>query len=163
MRHKLRSEEVLRGIDRAPERAYFNALGLIDQELEQPLVAVVNSWNEISTPNAHLQQIAEGVKVGVRMAGGTPLEFDTVAVSDAVAMVHEGMRMSLPSREIIADSIEVMVEAHNLDAMVLVAAGDKPIPAMLMTAVRLNLPALLLPAGQTVPGMHAVGMSVIPI
>jgi len=155
MGHKLRSREIVQGIERAPERAYFKAMGLTDRELDQPLVAVVNSWNELSTPNAHLRQLANAVKVGIWMAGGTPLEFDTIGINDAVVMVHEGMRMSLPSREVIADSIELMVEAHNLDAMVLVAAGDKPIPGMLMAALRLNLPTIVLPGGQTLPGKHA--------
>jgi dihydroxy-acid dehydratase len=155
MRLKLRSEEILRGVDRAPERAYFKALGLTERELSQPLVAVVNSWNEISTPNAHLRRIAEAVKDGVRMAGGTPLEFNTIGVNDVVAMVHGGMRMSLPSREIVADSIEVMVEAHYFDAMVLVAGGDKPIPGMLMAIARLDLPSILFPGGQTIPGRWA--------
>ena len=155
MQQELRSQKVLKGIDRAPERAYFKAMGLTDRELNQPLVAVVNSWNEISTPNAHLRQLADAVKDGVRMAGGTPLEFDTIGVNDVVAMVHDGMRMSLPSREIVADSIEVMMEAHCLDAMVLVAAGDKPIPGMLMATARLDLPSILFPGGQTIPGRWA--------
>lgn len=155
MSRRLRSWEILRGVDRAPERAYFKALGLTDRELTQPVIAVVNSWNEISTPNAHLRQLAEAVKTGIWIAGGTPLEFDTIGISDAVAMVHEGMRMSLPSREVIADSIELMVEAHHLDAMVLLAAGDKPIPGMLMATLRLNLPSIVLPGGQTIPGKYA--------
>jgi dihydroxy-acid dehydratase len=149
---QLRSWYITKGIHRAPHRSYFKALGLLDRDIEKPLIAVVNTWNEVSVPNAHLRSLAEAVKGGIWAAGGTPLEFNTIAISDSLAMIHEGMRYVLPSREVIVDSIEVMVESQLLDGMVLVASGDKPVPACLMAMARLDLPAVMIDGGCMLPG-----------
>ncbi|MFW6437241.1 MAG: dihydroxy-acid dehydratase, partial [Halococcoides sp.] len=118
----LRSAEVTEGPDRAPHRSLFRAAGLNDDEIHQPHVGIANSWNEIVPGHVHLDELAEYVKDGVREAGGTPLEFDTIAVDDGIAMGHEGMRSSLPSREVIADSVELMANAHQFDGLVALAS-----------------------------------------
>ena len=147
-----RSSEVVEGFERAPHRSLLKAAGLTDEELRRPLVGVASAWSEIVPGHVHLRNIAEAVKAGIRMAGGTPLEFGVIGVCDGVAMGHRGMRYSLPSRELIADSIEVMAEAHRLDALVLVASCDKIVPGMLMGAARLDIPTILVSGGPMLPG-----------
>ena len=148
----MRSDIAKKGVERAPHRSLFHALGLTSREIEQPIVGVVNSFNEIIPGHIHLRQVAEAVKAGVYSAGGTPLEFDTIGVCDGIAMGHMGMRYSLPSRELIADSVEVMVQAHPFDALVFIPNCDKIVPGMLMAAVRLNLPAIFVSGGPMLAG-----------
>jgi dihydroxy-acid dehydratase len=149
---KPRSREVTDGFERAPARAMLRAIGMTDADWEKPQVAVASSWNEVTPCNLPLARLAQRAKEGVRRAGGFPLEFTTIAVSDAIAMGHEGMRASLVSREVIADSVELMVHAERLDAMVLLAGCDKSLPGMLMAAARLDLPAVFVYGGSILPG-----------
>ena len=130
----------------------FKAVGLADEDLSKPLVAVVNSWNEIVPGHIHLDSLARHVKKGIVDAGGTPLEFNTIGVCDGIAMGHEGMRMSLPSRELIADSVEIMVDSHGFDAMVCLTTCDKIDPGMMMAAARLDIPAIFCLGGPMEPG-----------
>lgn len=148
---RIKSNDIITGINRAPQRAYLNALGLTKLDFKKPFIAVVNTWNEASLPNFHLKSIVESVKAGVLAGGGIPFEFDTIAVSDGYTEAHEGMRYVLASREIIADSIEIMVKAHRLDGMVLLASGDKPIPAAMMAMARLDIPSVLINGGSMLP------------
>jgi dihydroxy-acid dehydratase len=146
------SNDIISDISRAPQRAYLNALGLTQEEFEKPFIAVINTWNEMSLPNFHLRSIAESVKAGILAGGGVPFEFNTIAVSDGYTEAHEGMHYVLASREIIADSIEVVMKAHRIDGMVLVASGDKPIPAAMMAMMRLDVPSVLINGGNMLPG-----------
>ncbi|MEW6696266.1 MAG: dihydroxy-acid dehydratase [Bacillota bacterium] len=148
----MRSDAMKKGLERAPHRSLFKALGLVDEELSRPMIGVVNSFNEIVPGHIHLNDIAEAVKAGVRMAGGTPLEFPAIAVCDGIAMGHPGMRYSLASREIIADSIEIMAQAHPFDGLVLIPNCDKVVPGMLMAAARLNIPAIFVSGGPMMAG-----------
>ncbi|HWQ89312.1 MAG TPA: dihydroxy-acid dehydratase [Desulfitobacteriaceae bacterium] len=148
----MNSDNIKKGIDRAPHRSLLKALGLSDREIARPFIGVVNSFNEIVPGHMHLRQITEAVKTGVRISGGTPLEFPCIAVCDGIAMGHEGMHFSLPSRELIADSIEVMARAHQFDALVLIPSCDKVVPGMLMAALRLNLPAIFVSGGPMLTG-----------
>ena len=148
----MRSDRVKKGLERAPHRSLLKALGLTDEELRRPLIGIANAFNEIVPGHLHLRQIAEAVKAGVRMAGGVPVEFGVIGVCDGIAMNHEGMRYSLVSREIIADSIEIMAQAHAFDALVLVSSCDKITPGMLMAALRLDIPALLVSGGPMLTG-----------
>ncbi len=141
-----------KGLVRAPSRALLKAMGLTNEEIERPLIGVVNSANEVVPGHIHLDRIAEAVKAGVRMAGGTPLEFPTIGVCDGLAMGHEGMKYSLASRELIADSIEIMAKAHPFDGLVLIPNCDKVVPGMLMAALRLNLPAIVISGGPMLAG-----------
>jgi dihydroxy-acid dehydratase len=150
----MNSDVVKKGIERAPHRALFKALGLTDEELERPLIGVANSWNELIPGHKHLDQIAEAVKIGIRLAGGTPLEFNTIGICDGIAMGHEGMKYSLPSRELIADNIEVMAKAYQFDGLVLISSCDKIIPGMLMAMARLNIPAIFVSGGPMLPGRY---------
>ena len=150
----MRSDRVKRGIERAAHRSLFYATGLTPEELERPLIGVANSYNEIVPGHTHLDRIAEAVKAGVRSSGGTPLEFNTIGICDGIAMGHEGMRYALPSRELIADSVEAMASAHRLDGLVLVPNCDKIVPGMLMAAARLNIPAILVSGGPMLAGRH---------
>ncbi len=150
----MRSSKVTGGLDRAPHRSLFKAAGFHPEELEQPLVGIVNSSNEIVPGHVHLDIIANAVKAGVRMGGGTPVEFSTIAVCDGIAMNHTGMHYSLASREVIADSIELMVESHCFDALVLVTNCDKITPGMMMAAARLNLPAIIVSGGPMLAGEY---------
>ncbi|MGV8980441.1 dihydroxy-acid dehydratase [Clostridium sp.] len=140
------------GISKAPHRSLLKALGLSDIEIERPFIGVVNSFNEIVPGHIGLREIAEAVKKGVLIGGGTPLEFPTIAVCDGLAMNHEGMKYSLVSRELIADSIEVMAKAHGLDGLVLIPSCDKVVPAMLMAVARLNIPAIIVSGGPMLAG-----------
>ncbi|EPR40881.1 Dihydroxy-acid dehydratase [Desulfovibrio sp. X2] len=148
----MRSTKMTGGLSRAPHRSLLYALGLTREEIERPLVGVVNSANEIVPGHKHLDTIAAAVKAGVRMAGGTPIEFPSIGVCDGLAMNHEGMGMSLPSRENIADSIEIMATAHPFDALVLIPNCDKSVPGMLMAMLRLNIPAVLVSGGPMFAG-----------
>ena len=135
------------GPENAPKRALFKAMGYTEEQMKRPLVGIVNSFNEVVPGHIHLQTIARAVKDGVLMAGGTPLEFNTIGVCDGLAMGHDGMRYSLASRELIADSVECMVKAHAFDALVFIPNCDKIVPGMLMAAARCNLPALFVSGG----------------
>jgi len=148
----MRSEVIKKGLDKAPHRSLLKALGYVEEELDRPLIGVVNSYNEIVPGHLHLNEITDCVKAGVRLAGGTPVEFPAIAVCDGIAMNHSGMKYSLASRELIADSIEVMAEAHQFDALVLVTACDKIVPGMLMAAARLDLPSIVISGGPMLAG-----------
>ena len=153
----MRSTLMTGGLEKAPHRSLLYALGLTREEMKRPLVGVVNSANEVVPGHIHLGQLAKAVKAGVRLAGGTPLEFPAIAVCDGLAMNHAGMRFSLPSREIIADSIEIMATAHPFDALVLIPNCDKVVPGMLMAMLRLNIPAVLVSGGPMLAGATAAG------
>jgi dihydroxy-acid dehydratase len=148
----MRSDLMKKGLEKAPHRSLFKAMGFTDEEIRRPMVGIANSANEIVPGHIHLDKIVEAVKAGVRMAGGTPIEFSTIGVCDGIAMNHEGMKYSLSSRELIADSVEVMATAHPFDALVLVPNCDKIIPGMLMAALRLNLPSLVISGGPMLAG-----------
>jgi dihydroxy-acid dehydratase len=148
----MRSDEMKVGIERAPHRALLKALGLSDEDIAKPFVGVANSFTSIVPGHIHLRSIGEAVRAGVLEAGGMPFEFNTIAVCDGLAMGHEGMRFSLPSRELIADSVEVMVQAHRLDGVVLVSNCDKVTPGMLMAAARLDVPAVSVTGGAMASG-----------
>ncbi|MGH9278081.1 MAG: dihydroxy-acid dehydratase [Acidimicrobiales bacterium] len=152
-----RSREVTQGYERAPARAMLRAVGMTDDDWSKPQVGVASSWNEVTPCNMSLDRLAKRCKVGVRSAGGFPIEFMTIAVSDGISMGHEGMRASLVSREIIADSIECMMHAERMDAMVTFAGCDKSLPGMLMAAARLNVPSVFLYGGTILPGRGAHG------
>jgi dihydroxy-acid dehydratase len=152
--NRMKSDAVRKGIDRAPHRSLFKAMGYTDRELGRPLVGIANSANEIIPGHIHLDKLVEAVKAGVYMAGGVPIEFGGIGVCDGIAMNHEGMKYSLASRELIADSVEVMAKAHAFDALVLVPNCDKIIPGMLMAAARLDLPAIILSGGPMLAGRH---------
>jgi dihydroxy-acid dehydratase len=141
-----------KGLERAPHRSLFKAMGYTDEEIAQPLIGVVNSANEIVPGHIHLDIITEDVKAGIRMAGGTPVEFPVIGVCDGIAMGHTGMKYSLASRELIADSIEVMAMAHPFDALVMIPNCDKIIPGMLMAALRLNIPTIFISGGPMMAG-----------
>ncbi len=151
---KLKSETAKKGLSKTPHRALLKASGLTDEEINRPLIAIVNSYNEIVPGHIHLDKIAEAVKAGVRMAGGTPLEFSTIGICDGIAMGHAGMKYSLPSREVIADSVELMVEAHAFDAMVMIPNCDKIVPGMLMAAMRINIPTIFVSGGPMLAGKY---------
>lgn len=141
-----------KGVERIPHRALFYALGFTDEELNRPIIGVVNAHNEIIPGHMHLDDIAEAVKAGIRMAGGTPVEFPAIGVCDGIAMNHEGMFYSLPSREHIADSVEIMATAHPFDGLVFIPNCDKIVPGMLMAALRLNIPSIFCSGGPMLPG-----------
>ncbi|SHK19466.1 dihydroxy-acid dehydratase [Desulforamulus aeronauticus] len=148
----MRSDIMKKGLERAPHRSLFKALGMVDEELNRPMIGVVNSYNEIVPGHLHLKDITEAAKAGIRLAGGTPVEFPAIAVCDGIAMGHAGMHYSLASRELIADSIEVMAQAHPFDGLVLIPNCDKVVPGMLMAAARLNIPAIVVSGGPMMAG-----------
>jgi dihydroxy-acid dehydratase len=150
----LRSKEITTGLARAPQRALLKALGLTDDDLERPFIGIANAWNEIVPGHLHLRDLAQFVKKGVHTAGGVAFEFGTIGICDGIAMGHEGMRYALPSRETIADSIELMAQAHQFDGLVLVGSCDKIVPGMLMAALRLDLPAMVLTGGPMRSGQY---------
>lgn len=143
----MRSEAIKLGAERAPHRSLLKAIGYTDEELARSLIGVCNSFNEIIPGHIHLNQIAEAVKAGIRMAGGTPVEYGAIGVCDGISMGHEGMKYSLPSRELIADSCETMVQAHRLDGVVYIPNCDKVVPGMLMAACRVDIPAIFVSGG----------------
>ena len=151
----MRSDVIKKGLERAPHRSLLYAMGFTDEELDSPLIGVASSFNELIPGHVHLRKIADAVKDGIRMAGGTPMEFNTIGVCDGIAMNHGGMKYSLPSRELIADSVELVARVYNFDALVLVASCDKIIPGMLMAAARLNIPAIFVSGGPMLPGRYA--------
>ncbi len=148
----MKSDAIKKGVERAPHRALLYALGCNAEDLEKPFIGVVNSFTEVVPGHVHLREIAEQVKLGVRAAGGVPFELNTIAVCDGIAMGHEGMRFSLPSRELIADSVEIMAQAHAFDGLVFIPNCDKVVPGMLMAAVRLNLPSIFVSGGPMLAG-----------
>jgi dihydroxy-acid dehydratase len=148
----MRSDLMKKGLEKAPHRSLFKALGLTDEEISRPLIGIANSANEIIPGHMHLDKIVEAVKAGIRLAGGTPIEFSTIGVCDGIAMNHEGMKYSLASRELIADSVEIMAMAHPFDALVLVPNCDKVVPGMLMSALRLNIPSIVVSGGPMLAG-----------
>ncbi|MBW2558289.1 MAG: dihydroxy-acid dehydratase [Deltaproteobacteria bacterium] len=148
----MRSDLMKKGLERAPHRSLFKAMGYTDEEIARPMIGVVNSANEIIPGHIHLNTIAEAVKAGIRMAGGTPVTFPTIGVCDGIAMGHIGMKYSLASRELIADSIEVMATAHPFDGLVMVTNCDKIVPGMLMAALRLNIPSIVVSGGPMMAG-----------
>ena len=148
----MKSDVVKRGVERAPHRALLHAVGWASAEIDKPLIGVINSFSEIVPGHIHLRDIAQAVKAGVRSGGGVPFEVNTIAVCDGIAMNHPGMKYSLPSRELIADSVEIVAEAHAFDALVFITNCDKIIPGMLMAAVRLNLPAIFISGGPMLAG-----------
>ncbi len=152
-----RSRKVYDGDDRLSQRTLLKGVGLTDADLGKPLVAIANSWNEINPGHIHLNQLAKHVKHGVSQAGGVPIEFNTIAVCDGIAMGHDGMKMSLPSREIVADSVEIMVESHGFDAMVCMTSCDKIDPGMLMAAARIDIPTIFVLGGPMEPGCPTWG------
>jgi dihydroxy-acid dehydratase len=149
---KPRSKDVTEGFERAPARAMLRAVGFTDADWDKPQIGIASSWNEITPCNLSLERLAQRAKDGVRQAGGVPLEFGTISVSDGISMGHEGMHASLVSREIIADSVETVMFAERLDGSVLLAGCDKSLPGMLMAAARLDLAAVFLYAGTSLPG-----------
>src|SRR5262249_7546276 len=153
---KQRSRLITDGPDRAPARAMFKAIGLTDEDLAKPIVGVANTWIEVMPCNFHLRRLSAKVKEGIRAAGGTPIEFNTVAVSDGISMGTEGMKASLVSREVIADSIELVTRGHLFDGVVALSGCDKTIPGTIMALARLDLPSLMLYGGSIAPG-HLAG------
>jgi len=152
--NKRRSELQFTGIERSLQRAWAKGAGLIDEEFERPMIAVVNTYQDFSPENAHLRQVSEAVCAGVRMAGGTPCMFNTFHVTDSETFASVGMRYVLPSRDVVADMIELMVEGHRFDAMVLIGSGDKVMPGMVMAAARLDLPSIMIYGGPTPVGRY---------
>jgi len=148
------SDAVKKGMDRAPHRALFKAMGYTDKELARPLIGIASSANEIIPGHIHLDRIVDAVKAGIYMGGGLPIVFGTIGVCDGIAMNHEGMKYSLASRELIADSIEIMAKAHAFDGLVLVPNCDKVVPGMLMAAARLDIPAIVISGGPMLAGRH---------
>ncbi|MDA8141130.1 MAG: dihydroxy-acid dehydratase [Desulfobacteraceae bacterium] len=150
----MKSNQVKQGVERAPHRALLKACGYSDPEIQRPLIGIANSANTVIPGHVHLNTLADAVKAGIYMAGGTPVEFGIIGVCDGIAMNHEGMKYSLASRELIADSVEVMAKAHGLDALVLIPNCDKIVPGMLMAAARLDLPAIFISGGPMLAGNH---------
>ncbi len=150
---KPRSRDVTDGLEKAAARGMLRAVGMGDEDFAKPQIGVASSWNEITPCNLSLDRLATAVKEGVFSAGGYPLEFGTISVSDGISMGHEGMHFSLPSRELIADSVETVMQAERLDGSVLLAGCDKSLPGMLMAAARLDLAAVFLYAGSILPGV----------
>ncbi|MCF8049665.1 MAG: dihydroxy-acid dehydratase [Desulfobacterales bacterium] len=150
----MRSDRIKKGISRSPHRSLLKAIGYTETEIQRPLIGIANTHNTAIPGHVHLDKITEAVKAGVYMAGGTPVEFGTIGVCDGIAMNHIGMKYSLASRELIADSVEVMTHAHAFDALVLISSCDKIVPAMLMAAARLDLPTILVSGGPMLAGEH---------
>jgi dihydroxy-acid dehydratase len=149
---KLKSHDMLVGPDRAPARAMLKAVGFTDEDLSRPIIGVANTWIEVMPCNFHLRRLSERVKAGIRAAGGTPIEYNTIAVSDGISMGTEGMKASLISREVIADSIELVARGHLFDGVVALSGCDKTIPGTVMALARLNLPSVMLYGGSIMPG-----------
>ncbi len=150
----MKSDSAKKGVERAPHRSLFKSMGYTNEEIERPLVGIANSYNTIIPGHVNLDKITEAVKAGIYMAGGTPIEFGVIGVCDGIAMNHTGMKYSLASRELIADSIEIMAVAHALDAMVMIPNCDKIVPGMLMAAARLDLPTVVISGGPMLAGEH---------
>jgi len=153
----MRSDLIKRGVERAPHRSLLKAIGLTDADLDKPFIAVANSYVDIIPGHVHLQSFGKIVKEAVRAAGGVPFEFNTIGVDDGVAMGHIGMRYSLPSRELIADSVETMIQAHCFDGMVCISNCDKIVPGMAMAAMRTNIPTVFVSGGPMAAGKTPAG------
>jgi dihydroxy-acid dehydratase len=151
---KMRSDVAKKGRYRAPQRALLKSLGLSDEDIEKPFIAIANSYTNVVPGHVHLNSVANSVKTGIARSGGTSFEFNTIAICDGIAMGHEGMRYSLPSRELIADSVELMVEAHRFDGVVLISNCDKVTPGMLMAAARVNIPSIVVTGGPMLAGYY---------
>src|SRR5262245_43167600 len=149
---KPRSRDVMEGPERSPHRAMFHAMGFTDDLLARPHIGVASSWNEVTPCNIHLNRLAQHAKQGVREAGGMPVEYGTIAVSDGIAMGHEGMKASLMTREAIADSVELVAFAQRFDGLVTIAGCDKSLPGMVMAGARLNIPSVFIYGGTIMPG-----------
>ncbi len=150
----MRSDQIKKGPDRAPARAMLRATGMDDEQIYQPIIAVVNTWSDVTPCNIHLRELAKHVKAGIRAAGGTPVEFGSIVVTDGIAMGSEGMKCSLMSREMVADSIELVTRGHCLDGVVALVGCDKTIPAGAMALARLDIPGLVIYGGSIMPGEH---------
>lgn len=148
----MRSDIMKKGLERSPHRSLFKAMGYTDEELDRPIIGIANSANELVPGHIHLDRVVEAAKSGIRMAGGTPMEFSTIGICDGIAMSHEGMKYSLASRELIADSIELVTSAHPFDGLMLVPNCDKVIPGMMMAMARRNIPAMILSGGPMLAG-----------
>jgi len=148
----MKSDNIKKGLQRAPHRSLLRACGVTDDEMERPFIGVANSFTDIVPGHIHLNQVSEAVKLGISEAGGVPFEFNTMAICDGIAMNHEGMRYSLASREIIADTVESMAQAHQLDALVLIPTCDKIVPGMLMAVARVDIPSIVVTGGPMLPG-----------
>src|SRR5579863_3827942 len=151
---KLHSYTITQGRDRAPARAMLKAIGFTDEDLKKPIIGIANTWTETMPCNYNLRALAEKVKEGIRKAGGTPMEYNTIAISDGITMGTEGMKASLVSREVIADSIELVARGHMFDGLVTLVACDKTIPAAAMALLRLNIPGIVIYGGSILPGHH---------
>src|SRR6202050_2091201 len=151
---KLNSYTITQGRDRAAARSYLKAIGFNDDDLKKPIIGVANTWPETMNCNYKFADLAVHVKAGIRAAGGTPMEFNTIAISDGITMGTEGMKTSLVSREVIADSIELMARGHMFDGIVALVACDKTIPGAGMALLRLNIPSVVLYGGSILPGRH---------
>src|SRR5512140_1644275 len=157
----MRSDEIKKGIERAPHRSLLRATGVVgEDDWDKPFVAVVNSYVDVVPGHVHLREFGRLVKDAVRAAGAVPFEFNTIGVDDGIAMGHEGMKMSLPSRELIADCVETMVSAHRFDGMVCIPNCDKITPGMLMAAVRLDVPAVFVSGGPMATGRDGAGKAI---
>ena len=156
----MRSDQIKKGLERAPHRSLLKATGITDADMKKPFIAIVNSYIDIIPGHVHLQQFGKVVKEAVRAAGGVPFEFNTIGVDDGIAMGHMGMKFSLPSRELIADCIETMMQAHCFDGMVCIPNCDKISPGMLMAAMRLNIPSIFVSGGPMAAGEMADGRTV---
>jgi len=148
----MRSDQMKKGIERAPHRSLFKAMGYTDEDLSRPIVGIANSFNEVIPGHIHLRGLVEAVKEGIREAGGTPMEFNTIGICDGIAMGHKGMKYSLPSREIVADSVESMGMAYAFDGLLCMASCDKIVPGMMMAMLRLNIPAIFFSGGPMLAG-----------
>jgi dihydroxy-acid dehydratase len=148
----MRSDIMKKGLDRSPHRSLFKAMGYTDDELGRPIIGIANSANELVPGHIHLDRVVEAAKSGIRIAGGTPMEFSTIGICDGIAMGHRGMKYSLASRELIADSIELVASAHPFDGLVLVPNCDKVIPGMMMAMARLDIPSVILSGGPMLTG-----------
>src|SRR5689334_5941058 len=149
---KLKSHDLLVGPGRAPARAMLKAVGFTDEDLSRPIIGVANTWIEVMPCNFHLRRLSERVKAGIRAGGGTPIEYNTIAVSDGISMGTEGMKASLVSREVIADSIELVARGNLFDGVIALSGCDKTIPGTIMALCRLNIPGLMLYGGSIAPG-----------
>ena len=150
----MRSDVIKKGLERAPHRSLLKALGITDDEMRRPFIGIVSSWNEIIPGHVHLDKVVEAVKAGVRMAGGVPFVFPTIGICDGIAMDHRGMKFSLPSRELIADSIEIVASGFPFDGLVFVPNCDKITPGMMMAMGRLNIPSVLISGGPMLAGRY---------
>ena len=148
----MRSNAKKSGLERAPHRSLFKAIGYTNEELKRPIIGIANSFNELIPGHIHLNRLVQSVKEGIRTAGGTPMEFNTIGICDGIAMGHQGMKYSLPSRELIADSVETMATAYPFDGLVCLANCDKIVPGMLMGALRINIPAIYISGGPMFAG-----------